>query len=882
MRESSSKQKPTRASLPAASSPKLALEAKILTLFNDHLSEAQGLPLSVFLDGLVSVIADAIPPFPVALIVWDDNSEVEYLDEPLVSLAEGMPSFDHLEQMISAARTVRGSGWVPLSESLGNPCEGLHIALPLVHNGAAAGCLIAWHLSQSDLHVTSQFSCIAELAPLLTALAQSAVRVELSGRLQRMNSLTQEFFERSDPRRNRWALQWLVVELAKIYQASGATIFLEEEDILLPAASTDPDFERRTGALRHIGGSRDSETPVFYVRGQGLTGWVYEHCRSLRIRDDQDIIRRKLHIGRSGPSHLDHDDRGPIIGQFLGAPLRFGTEAVGVVRLSRRSHLAPFTSADEKMLQFLGDLLGSALGNWRRVNRADAILESINEGIAVSLRRPLTDRIVFANPGIASLLGLSREEFEALDTSDIYAPGEYNKLLPGLRLAKKEAELKGRGEFGPARSVLQRRDGSTVPVMISFRTQPNLLVRPPTYSTIAIARDLSEVEQFAEQHERLLAFLDALEVAYFRADMEGRTIESTSADTRITGFTPEDWNTLKRSVLYEREQDSAKLLDLLRQNNGKLTRHLLELRRKGGELFWAEIDLRLIRDQSGKEIEIEGFYRDVTTQMKMQRFLNDKEDRLIPPDELFAHLKQATEFQIDYTASIGHQIQTPLGSLLGTIENLGRGVLDSTELQRRLRPVIGQLRAFSQLVRNLSYMDMVLRRERVRFQQVSLRRLIHEVEQAFRTPLSIKYLSLVVDMDSIRYHLDIVYGHAELLRQVFANLIDNAIKYSRPHTSIYIRASHLPSGPALDIMNSGLPIPPAERERIFERGVRSPLAQALIPHGTGLGLWLIREILNLHRATIQCLEIEEQSRSFNCFRITFPGTTSEPSSRNLK
>ncbi len=866
------------------------LPLSVAKILNDHLAEPLTDRLPDFLSKLADCIRDPSRLTALAIVTWDVENPC--VPEPLAigTSHQGDPTelqlyLSYLTENDSASESNRhSSGRGKAEDQESNPS-----VLALKHQDKTIGSVLIWWEQREDTQNLSLIRNLEQHAPILTAALQAAIRAESWARLRQVDEIVRDFFDRSQPKRNRWDLLWLVQEVGRVYDAQGVTIFIEEDERLLPAASIDPEFERRANPSSSWDGAEHGgeRQPVFYRRGQGLTGWVYEQGRSLRIRDEEETIRRQISLDRTGPSFVDHDEQGAIVGQFLGAPLRFGKEVVGVIRLSRRSHLDRFTNAEESTLQYLADLLGSALGNWRRVHFADAILESITEGIAVSRRLPdsrggASDRIVFANPGIAKILGCDREEVQAMDAPNAYAAGEYEKLLPELRAVKKQARDEGRGEHEPIRTALQRKNGSTVPVNISFRIQPNRLVRPPTYSTIAIARDLTKQEESAEQHRRLLEFLDALNVAYFRADMGAWTLESTDADSLITGYSNEDWTRYRRTVLYEKPDSRDEVLALLRQSGGKLARYLVELRRKNGDAFWAEVDIRLIRDQTGREIEVEGCYRDVSAQMKLQRFLNENEDRLLPQNELLARLQEEAELQIDYIASIGHQIQAPLGSLLGTLDSMERGALTNAQLREQLPTVLGQLRASSRLVRNLSYMDMVLRRDPIRFEQVRLRRLINESRQDVATALEAKQLRLEIQERGLRQHLEVVFGHPELLRQVVVNLIDNAIKYSLPHTTIHIRGKRWRAGRGLEITNRGLRISPADRRRIFKRGFRSPQARAVVPHGTGLGLWLVREILSLHRATIYCTEISDNGRERTAFRMVFPRDTTNPIPRSPK
>lgn len=328
---------------------------------------------------------------------------------------------------------------------------------------------------------------------------------------------------------------------------------------------------------------------------------------------------------------------------------------------------------------------------------------------------------------------------------------------------------------------------------------------------------------------------------------------------------------MPRELLHADPQNRRKLLNDLRRNEGRLTRVLLQLRRKDGSLFYADADLRLLRDARGKEVGLEGFYRDVSDRMRVQKFLNEETHQLLPEGELFRRLLADAEFHLDYTASLGHQLLTPLSSLIETLRNFQRGVVSQQRLTERLPYVIGQAVVCARLVRNLSYMDKIVRGEEFRRQRVSLAKLAIETKLDFLHLLQEKRLDLVVDDVSLNRYLRVL-GHREMLRQVLVNLVDNACKYSQTGSTILVGGKKLGQGAVLEISNVGLPLPKEDQERIFERGYRTRHAQAVIPHGTGLGLWLVRKILEAHDATVQCGEVfdVEAGQKRVQFRIYFP------------
>jgi PAS domain S-box-containing protein len=735
------------------------------------------------------------------------------------------------------------------------PGDGQVLAVPVRCANRTLGLvLVATTGSAPSLVLDS----IAHSGEILAAAIQSSLRAEAWNRIERLQQLAWTTFDQP-----KWDLPGLARELAKLFEADAVTMLLNEQGDLRLAASTDPQL------------GKDKDKPVLYKPGQGLTGYVFEKGTPLRLNDtgDRAEIKRAVGVNREEATHPERDSEGQFTGQFLGVCMRFGGKRVGVLRMSRRRGIARFTREDEKALQFFADLLGAAFAPAWDLLLKRSVIESVTELIAVSKRERSDDvpvsHIILANPGAEKLLGRSREEIEGLEVSEIYDPKEFAIIRQKLKPALEE----GRGTFGPITTRLKKSDGALVPVVISYRFLANDLVFPPTLYTLGLARDISESEHLAAQHRRLLELLGAMKAAYFSADQDGITQVSTPTDRELTGYSEDELRKMSRDKLFHNPTELAQLLNKAREQEGQLALvrgMVVRMRRKDGTTFWAEGDLRILRDPQGREIGREGLYRDVTDRIRLQGFLNADTQRVLSDDELFSRLKQDAEFHLDYMSSLGHQLQTPLGSLVETLRNFETGVVSQKDLVSRLPYVIGQAVVCTRLVRNLSYMDKILSGEKFERERVSLAKLAIETKLDFIHLLREKRLELHVDDESLDRLLR-VQGHGEMLRQVLVNLIDNAIKYSSPGTTINIRGRQWPEGPAFEITSQGLPIPDGDREKIFQRGFRTRKAATLVPHGTGLGLWLVRKIVEAHGASIRCQEIFEGGQKRILFRITFPG-----------
>jgi two-component system sensor histidine kinase SenX3 len=102
------------------------------------------------------------------------------------------------------------------------------------------------------------------------------------------------------------------------------------------------------------------------------------------------------------------------------------------------------------------------------------------------------------------------------------------------------------------------------------------------------------------------------------------------------------------------------------------------------------------------------------------------------------------------------------------------------------------------------------------------------------------------------------------------NLVDNAIKYSDPGSTVEVHADLVGSDVALTVRDHGVGIPPTDLDRIFERFYRVDRARSRETGGTGLGLAIVRHVATNHGGTVT---VESQEGVGSSFTLTIPART---------
>lgn len=219
--------------------------------------------------------------------------------------------------------------------------------------------------------------------------------------------------------------------------------------------------------------------------------------------------------------------------------------------------------------------------------------------------------------------------------------------------------------------------------------------------------------------------------------------------------------------------------------------------------------------------------------------------------------------------SISHDLKTPLASVLGaasTMRDLGSGLTDE-EKHDLLATVIDESERLNRFIANL--LDMTKLESGAIVPNTAPHDLSEIIGSALRRASKILVhhrVSLELASDLPMLELDAV-----LFEQVLFNLLDNAAKYAPSDTTISIRAAQDRDQIALQIMDEGAGIPPAELESVFDKFYRAQKGDHVRP-GTGLGLAISRGFVEAMRGTIAAANRADRSGAVLTIRLPIPVT----------
>jgi two-component system, OmpR family, phosphate regulon sensor histidine kinase PhoR len=239
-------------------------------------------------------------------------------------------------------------------------------------------------------------------------------------------------------------------------------------------------------------------------------------------------------------------------------------------------------------------------------------------------------------------------------------------------------------------------------------------------------------------------------------------------------------------------------------------------------------------------------------------------------------LRRVEEMRADFVANASHELRTPLAALLGFIETLQGSARDDAKARTRFLAIMQeQARRMARLIDDLLSLSRIeLNAHRRPDTPVDLVPIVRQVVDGLETLARDRGVTVHIDASNA---LPVLGDHDELVR-IFENLVENALKYGAAGRRVDIKIG---SGASADgvseaqvsVRDYGPGIAPEHLPRLTERFYRVDVTESRAQGGTGLGLALVKHILNRHRGR---LTIDSAPGEGATFTIHLPTAAAAP------
>lgn len=225
-------------------------------------------------------------------------------------------------------------------------------------------------------------------------------------------------------------------------------------------------------------------------------------------------------------------------------------------------------------------------------------------------------------------------------------------------------------------------------------------------------------------------------------------------------------------------------------------------------------------------------------------------------------LQQLDDVQNSFIANVSHELRTPMTTIAGFIENILNGTIPRSEQDKYLQIALSETKRLARLVNDmLDISKMSVGQYSLDIKPFDIAELIRLTVIQFESPIDDKHLDVSVDFQS--EHM-MVLADRDSISRVVTNLMDNAVKFSDPAARLEIKAFVKDKKVFVAVTNEGMGIDPQDVGHVFDRFFKTDKSRN-DKKGTGLGLYLVKNLLSIHNQTIavQSVDIPDEEYGGN-------------------
>ena len=354
--------------------------------------------------------------------------------------------------------------------------------------------------------------------------------------------------------------------------------------------------------------------------------------------------------------------------------------------------------------------------------------------------------------------------------------------------------------------------------------------------------DITHVKASDERSRRLAAVVQDSNDAMTVFDLTGRLLAWNRAATILYGYTEDEALGMSVSAMLPAgaRQDH---LDFIRNAAHHEALHAYEAQRvaKDGRVINIWITLSILSDGQGNAMSVATTERELTDRSLSNAQLRERAERLA----------QADRRKNEFLAMLGHELRNPLAALCSAGELLASETTDAPQKAWAAGMVQRQGRAMTQLVNEMLDLSRITNGSiDLHRQAVTLKTVVQSAIEVCRPIVDERHHTLSVSLPDEPV---MMYVDSTRLSQVIENIVINAAKYTPPGGTISLTATRTGNRLSLRIKDNGRGIPQSMLSTLFDMFVQGPVSSGQLQSGLGVGLSVVRRLVELHGGSVQAV-----------------------------
>jgi PAS domain S-box-containing protein len=345
----------------------------------------------------------------------------------------------------------------------------------------------------------------------------------------------------------------------------------------------------------------------------------------------------------------------------------------------------------------------------------------------------------------------------------------------------------------------------------------------------------------------LAAIVESSDDAIVGKTLDGQIRTWNAGAERVFGYTAEE--AIGRSITMlmppDRVHEEAMIVATLSRGE-RIDHYETERVTKDGRRIHISLSVSPIRDATGAIVGAAKIARDVT----VRKMIDERREEALTREQAARNsAEQANRAKDAFLAMVSHELRSPLSPILAWVRMLQQGVLDEAKTQRALASIERSARAQAQLVDDLLDISrIVFGKLRLQMATVNLDAVTQAAVETGRPAADAKGIGLdvLLDRDPVS-----VIGDSQRLQQVVWNVVSNAIKFTPRDGQIRVTLKRMDAGVQIAVSDTGRGITAEFLPHLFESFQQAETGPTRAYGGLGLGLAIVRHIVELHGGTVQ-------------------------------
>ncbi len=276
---------------------------------------------------------------------------------------------------------------------------------------------------------------------------------------------------------------------------------------------------------------------------------------------------------------------------------------------------------------------------------------------------------------------------------------------------------------------------------------------------------------------------------------------------------------------------------------------------------WVSTTKMPLRDENGEIIGTFGISRDVTAQMRAEQALTNQAQQLSVQNE---RLRELDGMKDEFIGLVSHELRTPLTSIIGYVKLLRDRRTSELNADQYAEVIQRNSQRLLRLVEDLLFLSQSHSGQlAVELRRADLAEIAASAVEEMRPEAQRKNIDLALSATAAPS----LPVDATRIAQLLSNLISNAVKFTPDGGKVEVSVGTEGDQAVLAVADTGVGIPAADQERIFDRFFRSATTTRQVIPGTGLGLTIARDIVAAHNGTIA---VDSDEGRGSTFKIWLP------------